>query len=136
MKSGQITGALTRKAVFVNVTKALNGQVADVTPTTPLEDISRGCWYVSDKVYQCELLVAVEKSIVRGIWEIDKSFGWHPMAMNAIPTRQFKPTDIDPRRQYCQLRNVVPANERNLVGKSVMVVGGFARMCGPVRYNF
>lgn len=127
-------GAITRKAVFVSVTHARSGNAPDILPSTPLVDIARGFWYVNaGKIKQCELLVAVEKGIIRGVWEIDMGYGWHPMSMTATPTRDVKQMVIDPKRQYCRvLRAVLP----ELKDKKLSVVMNGMRMCGPVQYNF
>ena len=123
-----------RKAVFVSVTDALAGRVRGILPTTPLEDVARGFWYVNDnKIKQCELLVAVDNSIIRGVWEIDLNFRWQPMSKAAIPTRNLSMVDVDPKRKYCcVLRAIWPV----LNGKKLSSVWCGMRMCGPVRYNF
>ena len=41
----------TRKTIFVGVAKALNGEIDDVLPTTPLKDIARGYWEVGPICY-------------------------------------------------------------------------------------
>ena len=122
--------AIVRKAVFVSVTHALSGNAPDILPSTPLVDIARGFWYVDDsKIRQCELLVAVEKGIVRGVWEIDMKYGWHPMTITATPTRDVKQMIIEPKRQYCRvLRAVFP----KLKGMKLSAVMGGMRMCGPL----
>ena len=127
-------GAITRKAVFVSVTRALAGEIPDILPRTPLVDFSRGFWYVDDsKIRQCELLVAVAKGIVRGVWEIDMEYGWHPMSATAIPTLNTKQMVIEPQRQYCRVLGEVL---HELKGKRLSAVMGGMRMYGPVQYNF
>lgn len=124
--------AFRRKAVFVSVTEALSGKVPDIAPGMPLADIARGFWYVSgNKISQCELLVAVEKGIIRGVWEIDMGFGWQPMSANAIPTHNIQYLVVDPARQYCRVKGAVLPE---LNGKKLAAFG--MRMYGPVRYNF
>ena len=123
---------LSRKAVFVSVTKALSGRGIDITPTTPLIDIARGFWFVDDnKIRQCEVLVAIDKGIIRGAWEIDTTFSWTQMTANAIPTRNVRRVVVVPGRKYCKLTNEVL---QGLKGKKASSIG--IRMCGPVRYNF
>lgn len=123
-----------RKAVFVSVTDALAGLVPDIMPTTPLDDVARGFWHVNDiTVKQCELLVAVDKSIIRGIWEIDMDFGWHPMSKAAIPTRNISMMVVDPSRKYCRVTGAILPE---FYGKELSSVWGGMRMYGPVRYNF
>lgn len=130
----QMTGgcAIQKKAIFVSVTDALAGKVPDVDSRTPLPDIARGFWRAKDsKIRQCELLVAVQKGIIRGVWEIDTNYGWHQMSVTAIPTRNVTPSSVDPRRKYCRVvKEVSPA----LKGKKLLAIG--MRMYGPVRYNF
>ena len=127
-------GAITRKAVFVSVTNALAGEIPDILSSTPLVDFSRGFWYVNaSKIKQCELLVAVEKGIVRGVWEIDMKYGWHPMSATAIPTLNTKQMVIDPQRQYCRVLGEVL---HELKGKRLSAVMSGMRMYGPVQYNF
>lgn len=130
----QTTGgcAIQKKAIFVSVTDALAGKVPDIVPVTPLPDVARGFWFVDDgKINQCELLVAVQKGIIRGVWEIDTDYGWHQMSVTAISTRNVKSSSIDPRRKYCRVvKEVSPA----LKGKKLLAIG--MRMYGPVRYNF
>ena len=135
MASSKGSVSLNRKAVFVSITKALNGKVPDVkVNVTPLQDIARGCWYVNDaKIKQCELLVAVYDGVIKGVWEIDRNAGWRIMSINAIPTRTFKPADIDPRRKYCELKGKVMCD---IVGHRLTVIRGMARMRGPIQYNF
>ena len=126
--------AISRKAVFVSVTNARAGKIPDILQTTPLVDFSRGFWYVNaSKIKQCELLVAVEKGIVRGVWEIDMKYGWHPMSATAIPTLNTKQMVIDPQRQYCRVRREVLLE---LKDKELSSVVNGMRMYGPVQYNF
>ena len=123
---------ITRKAVFVSVTEALSGNIPEVSPRTPLRDIARGFWFVNDsKIKQCELLVAVERGTVCGVWEIDTSYGWHRMTATAIPTRDLKHLVVDPRRKYCRVGEEVMSH---LKGRKTSSMG--IRMSGPVRYNF
>ena len=127
-------GTITRKAVFVSVTNALAGKIPGILPSTPLVDFSRGFWHVNaSKIEQCELLVAVEKGIVRGVWEIDVDYKWHPMSATAIPTLNTKQMVIDPQRQYCRVLGEVL---HELKGKRLSAVMSGMRMYGPVQYNF
>ena len=135
MNKQQTTGAnvLNRKTIFVSVTDALNGRNRTVLPTTPLPDIARGWWHAVDsKVNQCELLVAVDKGVVVGIWEIDRNFGWRPMAMNTIPTRLLKPSDIEPERKYCRFLSSI---DNGLIGKPITSITGMKPMRGPIQYK-
>ena len=119
---------MTRKMICVCVTKALAGEMPhDVSSKTPLVDIARGCWKVDDvRVAKCELLVAVNKGVVCGVWEIDRKIGWRkPASVNAIPTRTM--TNIDFTRQYCEIKQTVPPERKQLMNKHI-------RMYGPVRY--
>lgn len=123
---------ITKKAVFVSVTEALAGRGVDIATTTPLIDIARGFWFVDDhKINQCELLVAVDKGIIRGVWEIDTTFRWAQMTKNAIPTRNVRRVVVVPGRKYCKLTNEVL---QGLKGRKSSSIG--IRMYGPVRYNF
>lgn len=132
LKKTKGTGAISRKAIFVSVTKALAGSVPDIVPGMPLCDIARGFWFVNDsKIGQCELLVAVEKGIIRGTWEIDTSYGWHQMTATAIPTHNVRNIVVVPGRKYCKVMNEVL---QGLKGTKSAAVG--IRMYGPVRYNF
>ena len=127
-----ITGA--RKAIFVSVTNALAGRVADIPPNSPLSDTSRGFWHVNDdKIDQCELLVAVDQGFIRGIWEIDMEFMWHQMSLTAIPTRLTQNMVVDPSRKYCRVKAAVLGE---LKGKKLSSIHRGFRMYGPVRYNF
>jgi len=137
MKSTQTTGAnvLKRKTIFVSVTDARNGRNRTVLPTTPLPDIARGWWHAVDaKINQCELLAAVDNGVVVGIWEIDRNFGWRPMAMNTISTRVLKPSDIEPKRKYCRLLSPV-SDDNSLIGKPIISINGMKPMRGPIQYK-
>ena len=132
LKKTKRTNVITRKAVFVSVTKALSGVAPDIVPGMPLRDIARGFWFVNDsKINQCELLVAIEKGIIRGAWEIDTSYGWHQMTATAIPTRNVQYVVVVPGRKYCKVTNEVL---QGLKGTKSTAIG--IRMYGPVRYNF
>ena len=123
-----------RKAVFVSVTKALSGEAPDIAPGMPLADIARGFWHVNNnKIKQCELLVAVERGIIRGIWEIDTAYGWHPMSATAIPTHDLRYIVVDPSRKYCQIKREVLSDFKN---KKLLHINGMVRMRGPIQYNF
>lgn len=133
-KNETVRSVTARKAIFVSVTNALAGLVPDILPTTPLDDVARGFWHANDiKVKQCELLVAVDKNIIRGIWEIDTTFGWHPMSKAAIPTRNLSMMVVDPSRKYCRVTGAILSG---LKGKELSSVWHGMRMYGPVRYNF
>ena len=76
--------------------------------------------------------MAVEKGIIRGVWEIDMKYGWHPMSATAIPTRDVKRIVIEPNRKYCKVSKELT----DLKGKALSSVMNGMRMYGPVRYNF
>ena len=136
MKSAPMNGTYTlnRKTIFVSVTVSINGGNPTVRTTTPLPDIARGYWHVNNgKINQCELLAAVDNGVIKGIWEIDKNFGWKPMAINSISTRNLHSGVIEPKRKYCKVLSPV---ERDLVNKPLSIINGMKRMYGPVRYNF
>lgn len=81
----------------------MKGAVHGITSDTPLVDMARGCWFVnSNKVNQCELLVAVNKGFIVDVWEIDKRFPWRTVTPNAISTRVL--TNTDHRRKYCEVK--------------------------------
>ena len=123
---------LSRKTIFVSVTKALAGKIPGTPSNLPREDIARGFWLVNlAKARQCELLAAVRKNVVVGLWEIDKKFGWQPMRFGAIHLRTY-PT-VDPQKSYCQVTK--PATDIQL-GTLVPNVANMKSMCGPVQYNF
>lgn len=123
---------LVRNTIFVSVTEALAGKIPGTPPNLPREDIARGFWLVDlAKASQCELLAAVEKNIVIGLWEIDRNFGWQPMCVGAIPPRTY-PT-IEPQKSYCQVTK--PATDIPL-GTRVPNIANMKSMCGPVQYNF
>ena len=68
---------LTRKSIFVSITKANKGDDPAIDARTTLEDRSRGYRLVDDgKASQCELLAAVDNGIIVKVWEIDREFGW------------------------------------------------------------
>ena len=123
---------LLRKTIFVSVTKALAGKIPGTPSNLPREDIARGFWLVNlAKVSQCELLAAVEKNVVVGLWEIDKKFGWQPMRCGAIHLRTY-PT-VDPQKSYCQVTK--PATDIP-IGTRVPNIANVKSMRGPVQYNF
>ena len=128
---------LTRKSIFVSITKANKGDDPAIDARTTLEDRSRGYRLVDDgKASQCELLAAVDNGNVVMVWEIDREFGWRPWEnADDIPTQHHHETDIDSRRRYCRLKGVAPENER-LEGRRITEIDGMARMRGPVGYNF
>ena len=109
------------KVIFVCVTK-----IRKQYPMLSLEDCARGYWRVGDRSKQCDVLAAVEKGTVKGVWGIDHAFGWKSMGKAMIPSRPF-PTD--PTRKVCRLIQNVEKNASGLIGKNV-------RMHGPVDYSF
>ena len=122
-----------RKAIFVSITKAMNGEIDGMTKETEPIDMARGFWHVrDDKATQAELLVAVNKGVIEGVWEIDRTKDWEPMKKGAIPHLIYK--EIDPRRKFCCVTGASPM-ECSLVGEHVSKLG-IARMYGPVGYNF
>lgn len=126
------TVLLVRKTIFVSVTDALAGKIQGTPPNLPLEDIARGFWLVDHaKASQCELLAAVEKNVVVGLWEIDRNFGWRQVRVGAIKGRTFK--TIEPLKKYCQLTK--PATDIPLRTR-VPNIANMKSMCGPVQYNF
>ena len=132
LKKTKRTNAITKKAIFVSVTVARSGKGVDIAPTTPLVDIARGFWFVDDyKVNQCELLVAVDKGIICGIWEIDTTFKWTQMTANAIPTRNVSRVVVVPGKKYCKLTNEALHELKDMKSTAIGI-----RMYGPVRYNF
>ena len=122
----------SRKTIFVNISKSLRGEIYDVLPTMPLVDVARGYWNVSSKASQCEVLAAVDKGVVVGVWEINRSKGWMPSQRRSIKTRgSIIP---DPNCKYCEVTTAQPNCPIN--GKPVSSIVGVWRMYGPVRYNF
>ena len=128
---------LTRKAIFVSITKANKGVDPAIDAMTTLEDRSRGYWFVDDgKASQCELLVAVDNGKIVMVWEIDREFGWRPWKnADDIPTQHHPQTDIDSGRKYCRLKGDAPENAQ-LEGRLITEIDGMPRMYGPVEYNF
>ena len=127
---------LKRKTVFVCITRALAGRDPSISSVTPIEGMACGFWFAKDqKIRQCELLVAVSKNIIRGVWEIDTARGWNPMAVGAIPLVTHSPSEINPRRRFCRFKGGTPA-ESVLVGHDISCIKGMDRMYGPIRYNF
>ena len=123
----------TRKTIFVCVTGAHEGKIKDVRPETPPEDVARGFWLVDDaKANQCQVLAAVDKGIITGVWEIDQSAKWQNAKFGEIPTRSA--IDIDARRKYCEVKRVL--KDCPIYGAHVSSIVGVGRMYGPVRYNF
>ena len=126
----------TRKTIFVSVTTALAGGTDGVNPlTTSLVNIARGYWRVDvAKARQCELLAAVEKNIIKGVWEIDRQFGWQPMrTVNDIsPDRH--PSRVYSGTYYCQLLGNMVTDIP--IGTEITSIPGMDRMRGPFQYNF
>lgn len=124
-----------KKTIFVSVTKSMKGAVHGITSATPLVDMARGCWFVnSNKVNQCELLVAVNKGFIVDVWEIDKRFPWRTVTPNAISTRVL--TNTDHRRKYCEVKKTIPSQGGLYPRQKISSIPGLGRMYGPVMYNF
>ena len=125
---------LTRKAVFVCITRANRGEIPDIDNGTTLEDRSCGYWHVNvPKANKCELLIAVDGGTIVKVWEIDRDFGWRPMEEGALPTQHTE--DVDPSRKYCCLLRVTPENAQ-LEGRRIIDIEGVPRLYGPIGYNF
>ena len=132
-KIAKRVGYKRRKAIFVSITKAMNGEIDGMTKETEPKDMARGFWHVrDDKAEQAELLVAVNNGVIEGAWEIDRTKGWEPMKKGAIPHLIYK--EIDTSRKFCCVKEVAPI-EYSLVGEHISMLG-IARMYGPVGYNF
>lgn len=132
-KIAKCVGCKRRKAIFVSITKAMNGEIDGTTKETEPKDMARGFWHVrDDKAEQAELLVAVNKGVIEGVWEIDRTKGWESMKEGVIPNLIYK--EIDTSRKFCCVKDVTPI-EYSLIGEPVSRLG-IARMYGPVGYNF
>lgn len=127
-----------RSAIFVSITEGLNGGVEDIKQETPLVDKARGWWAVTERVDSCELLVAVNAGVVVGVWEIDRGFGWKPMAVGAIPTRPITQADVETPHgrncKYCQVTQAIPP-ERVHIGSPLSEVSDLKQMYGPIQYG-
>ena len=119
-----------RKAIFVSITKSLRGEIEGQSPSTPTVDRARGFWRVGDKADDCELLVAVDRGLIAGVWEVDRAFGWQPMKNGAIDGLVY--SNVNTKLKYCQVTKDVTAD---MLGKPVSVLG-LDRMCWPFQYNF
>ena len=109
--------------LFVDVGDTLGALIDPRTnaPTSP-EDCARGFWDNANlsaaRADQCDWLAARKNRRIIGIWEIDRSFGWHPlMSANAIPGRSDE--SVDPQRSWCKLLPTDDALNARLVGKEV-----------------
>ncbi len=129
-----------RPAIFVSVTEGQHGGVDDIKLETPLVDRARGWWSVTDRVDSCELLVAVDAGVVVDVWEIDRRFGWQPMAVGAISTRPVTQTDVETphgrKCKYCQITQTVPPERECCVDKKLSEVSNLDQMYGPFRYGY
>ena len=112
---GVKTPAFPRKTIFVSVTKSIQGTAQEkrdlgITTNTPLVDCARGFWLVNPaKASQCELIAAVCRDQIIGVWQIDRSIGWRRATRNAILSRNL--TTVDTRRWYCEaLKEILPEN--------------------------
>jgi len=117
------------KIIFVCVNKALDGKMLhDINPkTTPLIDVARGCWVIDlHKANLCDWLVAVYHSVVVGVYEINKKFGWKVAVSGCISTRHISVSNQT--RYYCQLTDISQTK-----GKAYM--NQRKRMYGAAQYS-
>ncbi len=132
--TGQLI-SLNRRAVFVSITRAQRGLISDIVANTPLVDRARGFWHVNlAKAMQCDLLIAVNRGIIEGVWEIDKKFRWQSMSANAISTRR-PAQNVDPTRRYCQVIKNCPPERALLLNQRITKIIGMDRMRGPIQYG-
>lgn len=124
-----------RKTIFVSVTSALAGNVDGVNPkVTKLPDIARGYWRVNvAKALQCELLAAVERNVVIGIWEIDRKFGWQSMRTVHDISPDRHPSKVYPG-YYCRLLDN-PVTDIS-IGTDIRSIPNVGSMNRSFQYNF
>lgn len=128
-----------RSALFVSITEGQQGGVDDIKAGTPLVDKARGWWSVTERADSCELLVAVDAGVVVDVWEIDRQFGWRPMAVGAISTRSVTQADVETPHgrlcKYCQVSQTVPPERELCKGRKLSEVSDLNQMYGPFRYG-
>ena len=124
-----------RPTIFVCVTRKYDhGENGVKWNQVAPEDWSRGCWLVDDaKANQCEVLVAIVRGTIVGMWDIDMSFPWRIATSPELPTRKLPP--MDKRRKVCRIIKGSEVKYRKFIGATITESDGGSFMHGQVRYG-
>ena len=118
--------------MFVSITNNRGQAGLDGRPMCDA-DMARGFWRIRDfaKANACQVLVAIDKSQIVGVWNMNCTVGWQQGAPGAIPNRQF--SNKDRLRYYCELTGCC-REAQEVVGSSIRSVTDGKTMHGPIMY--
>ena len=127
-----LSNGMMVRALFVSVTNN-SGQAGNNGNPLNDADVARGFWHIRQlaRANACQILVAVDKGRIVGVWNIDQTVGWQLGTPTAIPNRPFNLGDSN--RYYCVLSGVCQ-QAVGVVGHRMAHVTGGQTMRGPIRY--
>lgn len=125
-----------KSTIFVCVTKKFDeGENGVSWGQVSSEDWARGCWLVDDtKANRCEVLVAIVRGEIIGMWDIDESFPWTRATSKELPKRKLPPEDK--RRKLCRVVPNSSSRYTKFIGAKIVCPNNESFMHGPVRYKF